>query len=444
MARTRPLRNKSPDLRRRDRPAASVPPPQPVPAGLGLAPQPQPAFGGLPLGLAGNPAMGQGINPAGGMPRQGGPAWADMLQGLGIGLLTGDNWGEGAGQGLLYAKQFGDQRIDRERQARLDQMQTEKFQFERDEAQRALDTQKKLDSGYQMFVSRLTDDDPTNDVPGLTREQGMFMAGLPADTGYQVAAPFMFPDPVTASSSLGKLREDLKAGRITQPEFDAAVKKETYIKPEPGAGSFEVDINGDGVPEFTMGGAGISKEWQSKDNAFANRLDNAIVGMDSAEASGYDPTATSAGGLADYVGQRSIQGLVGNALTSDKGKLWYRNAKEALAVVLRKDTGAAVTPQEFDLYGPIYLPMPWDDQATKASKKQAMLVMRNSLRQGIGQTPTQPQESPAPTPEPTPQPQPTTTAPGGGLPQPKSAAERDALPPGSQYIAPDGSVRTKR
>lgn len=223
---------------------------------------------------------------------------------------------------------------------------------------------------------------------------------------------FAEPEKSEPLSPIAKLKADLDAGRIDKPTYDALVKKETYIKPEPGSGSFEVDINGDGFPEFTMGGGGISKEWQSKDNNFANRLDNAIVDMDTAEAGGYDPTAATAGGIADYVGQRNIGGLVGNALTSEKGRNWYRGAKESLAVILRKDTGAAVTDQEFELYGPIYLPMPWDDQATKASKKRAMLTMRDSLRQGIGQTPVPPPAAPPP-----PAPAPATTPPAAGAPK---------------------------
>lgn len=40
-------------------------------------------------------------------------------------------------------------------------------------------------------------------------------------------------------------------------------------------------------------------------------------------------------------------------------------------------------------------------------------------------------------------PQPTSAGPGGEPVRPKSKAERDALPVGAQYIAPDGSVRVR-
>jgi hypothetical protein len=233
--------------------------------------------------------------------------------------------------------------------------------------------------------------------------QGMLDAGdVKGALGLATEYATQKPDKYEATSPLGKLKADLDAGLIDKATYDAMVKKETYIKPEPGSGSFEVDINGDGVPEFSMGGGGISKEWQSKDNAFANRLDNAVIDMDTVEAEGYDPTASTVRGVSDYVGQRSVGGLIGNVMTSDKGKRWYRGAKEALAVILRKDTGAAVTDHEFELYGPLYIPMPWDDASTKAAKKRALLTMRNSLRQGIGQTPTAPQEAPPPAAPPAP------------------------------------------
>jgi len=48
-----------------------------------------------------------------------------------------------------------------------------------------------------------------------------------------------------------------------------------------------------------------------------------------------------------------------------------RAANEFLAMVLRKDTGAAVTEQEFDFYAPMYIPMPGDKPETIEAKRQA-------------------------------------------------------------------------
>jgi hypothetical protein len=211
------------------------------------------------------------------------------------------------------------------------------------------------------------------------------------------------------------IKDFYEGDRIVQKQWNPETRSWDLVgqgqrwAPKAEGGGLSVDINGDGVPDIQMGN--IKSQWQSQDNAFANRLDNSIVEMDTVEAEGYDPTATSAGGIADYVGQRSVGGLIGNVMTSDQGKRWYRSAKEALAVVLRKDTGAAVTDHEFELYGPLYIPMPWDDAGTKASKKQALLVMRNSLRQGIGQGQMPPPQAPTQTPAPTP-----TTPSAGGNP----------------------------
>jgi len=51
---------------------------------------------------------------------------------------------------------------------------------------------------------------------------------------------------------------------------------------------------------------------------------------------------------------------------------------------LRKDTGAAVTPQEMEMYSSIYLPQPADDPTTIAQKKAARRTAIEGLRMGLG------------------------------------------------------------
>lgn len=54
--------------------------------------------------------------------------WASLLQGVGVGLLTGKNVGEGLGQGLLYARQFGDQKRQDERYDSREAREEERYQ----------------------------------------------------------------------------------------------------------------------------------------------------------------------------------------------------------------------------------------------------------------------------------------------------------------------------
>lgn len=66
----------------------------------------------------------------------------------------------------------------------------------------------------------------------------------------------------------------------------------------------------------------------------------------------------------------------------------FRQAKIAadafLAAVLRKDTGAAITDQEFEIYGPIFLPIPGDDPATIQTKRRMRDVALVAIKGGLG------------------------------------------------------------
>lgn len=63
--------------------------------------------------------------------------WASLLQGIGAGLLTGDNIGDGLGKGLILAREFGDQRADNERYDRRDQREEERYQYGLNQDQQA-------------------------------------------------------------------------------------------------------------------------------------------------------------------------------------------------------------------------------------------------------------------------------------------------------------------
>jgi len=185
-----------------------------------------------------------------------------------------------------------------------------------------------------------------------------------------------FSDESKPLTNLAKLRADLKAGRISQPEFDAAVAKETAIN-----GGTSLRVNPEtGEVEFQQGGPGGQgikiTEGQSKDINYYTR------GIDAnKQLLTMDEQLTSL--PADLSTKFNPLGL-GNYMRTPE----FRQAKVAadtfLTAILRKDTGAAITTQEFDIYGPMFLPIPGDDPETIKVKRRAREVALLGIRSGLG------------------------------------------------------------
>lgn len=77
-------------------------------------------------------------------------------------------------------------------------------------------------------------------------------------------------------------------------------------------------------------------------------------------------------------------GSLGRWYQSEDYQVADRAAREFLAAILRKDTGAAITSQEFDLYGPMYLPLPGDKPAVLSAKKKAREEALTAIEMGLG------------------------------------------------------------
>jgi hypothetical protein len=85
--------------------------------------------------------------------------------------------------------------------------------------------------------------------------------------------------------------------------------------------------------------------------------------------------------------QKRMTGLpfdMGNYMQSPGYQKAQQAGREILAIILRKDSGAAITDQEMDNYGKIYLPQPGDDAATIAAKRQSRATAINALQAGLG------------------------------------------------------------
>jgi hypothetical protein len=77
-------------------------------------------------------------------------------------------------------------------------------------------------------------------------------------------------------------------------------------------------------------------------------------------------------------------GTVGKLLKTPEQRIAWRAGAEFLAMVVREDSGAAVTAEEWELYTPIYLPEWNDDPATIERKRIARDQFLMGQRMGLG------------------------------------------------------------
>ena len=115
-------------------------------------------------------------------------------------------------------------------------------------------------------------------------------------------------------------------------------------------------------------------EQQSKDVGFVTRAEKLLPRLEEQDKALTDTLSSGAGKLP----------MIGNYLKRDEFRKAEQTGRELLAVILRKDTGAAVTDQEMELYGSMYLPRPGDDPATLQQKREGRKAAIDGLRRGLG------------------------------------------------------------
>ena len=184
-----------------------------------------------------------------------------------------------------------------------------------------------------------------------------------------------FSDTAQPLTTLAKLKADLDGGRISQAQYDAAVAKETTT-----SGGTSLRVNpATGEVEFQQGGGKPLTEGQSKDTVYATRANGAIDVLDE-----YDTELTN-------FGQR-VMSADPTGIVRGKQSPEFQQAEQAglefLQALLRKDTGAAITPAETAEYGKVYLPQPGDTpqllEQKRLSRRRAVKAIEAGLPpQGI-------------------------------------------------------------
>lgn len=140
-----------------------------------------------------------------------------------------------------------------------------------------------------------------------------------------------------------------------------------------------VEIGPDGQARVLQG-PGVSasarplNEGQSKNVIYATRAEGALAEL--------EPNADAMTGLKDSMAEKGPLGL-GRYLQSEDFQMANQAGLEFLAAILRKDTGAAVTPSETQIYGDVYLPRPGDTPGVLAQKKASRARAVEALRRGM-------------------------------------------------------------
>jgi len=140
-----------------------------------------------------------------------------------------------------------------------------------------------------------------------------------------------------------------------------------------------VETTPDGGMRFAQGegvGGGDFKftEQQSKDNVYATRARGALEVL--------EPVAPALVNRGDRVLEYGPLGI-GREFQGDDYQVAQQAGTEFLQAILRKDTGAAITQDETESYGRVYLPQPGDSEAVQEAKRQARIRAINAIEGGM-------------------------------------------------------------
>lgn len=135
-----------------------------------------------------------------------------------------------------------------------------------------------------------------------------------------------------------------------------------------------ISIGPDGQLQVTgsLNGPKLTEQ-QSKDLGFYARGTEALKNLGAGDAlTSYGSTLAS-----------HVPGF-GNKLAGDDYQRAQQAGNEFIASILRKDSGAAITKQEQDTYGRMYLPQPGDSPETLKQKAGARQTALDAIKSGMG------------------------------------------------------------
>lgn len=277
---------------------------------------------------------------------------------------------------------------------------------------------------------------------------------------------------MTSQLERQKAQQDLEAGNLalterqrladlgaqlanTEPGQRADVEREYLLRADPKAyldqqakaGIGQVDLETKQLErdllraELDQGGSGGNiklTEQQSKDLGYYTRGNEANAQL---ARQGDALTARATDGRGEFRGvlDTAVRGTpfvgdsaLANSLVSTERQQAEQSGREVLSAILRKDTGAAITNQEMEIYGKMYLPQAGDSEEVLNQKAEARTRALASIRSGLGTA----ERKASPVND-------GRRNAAGAPAQVRNDQDYAALPSGSTYVAPDGTTRRK-
>lgn len=237
----------------------------------------------------------------------------------------------------------------------------------------------------------------TTALARLNYEKGL----LPSTEGFNLSpgqSRYQY-NPETGQTEL------VASGGADTPNTPASIQEYNFAKEQGYAGSFDDFKNGGGannqnailspaeaqslgVPYGTTRQAAFGQtptkpltESQAKDLTYGQRGQQASTIIDQLASNivGFNPVA--------YAGYGALEpNAVGNALVPDNVRQYKQAERNFLTAILRRESGASISPSEFSVAEKQYFPRPGDDAQTLTQKKQLRDTAINSFLQNAGQS----------------------------------------------------------
>lgn len=144
-----------------------------------------------------------------------------------------------------------------------------------------------------------------------------------------------------------------------------------------------------GAPGFKLPASGGPKltDTEDKSRFYADNMARSLPSMLEVYKSGYVPTRIdqiAAGPAATgFIGSMA-DAVIPRSMASENGRQFYDAGRQVLISILRKESGAAITQDEWTSYGPVHLPWPGDSQKDRQRKMQNLKSMANSMANSAG------------------------------------------------------------